>query len=370
MSINQIINAQYIKPKTHNDDNIKHNLVNSSIVDDEDDEDEEYIQQSIKNIYTDYIEDGDEDTDIENSNTIIINMDNMDNSPTIESTIESTIEPIKQKISKTKEKPLIKIKSLAKVKSLAKSKAGLKIDAEIKAEDNFMFDEDNINLFSKDLDINTVLIRHSYNSKYPNDTNIICLLLRTKIIKEYHCSRNKCKVGKTWIGQPIQLKLNRINNTDHDLTINNLELICGNCFMVTYGLNLFKKTINTSVLVCKHCEYPLNKFNNYKKKAGICNGCDKKMCDIAFQKGQSDYNIKLSNTYNSNPALSDNIKLSNSPKLMSYDKSYDTNTQSNTKQLNTNQSNTNQTNTSKPLIKLNMKILELQDLQDLQDLHE
>jgi len=245
-----------------------------------------------------------------------------------------------------------------------------------KAEDKFEYNNENIIFFSKDLDFKSICIKHRINAVIPNDTKLTCLLLRLNIFKEYHCTREKCKVGKLWNGQPIQLLLNRKNNNSNDLTIANLELICPNCFMITYGLEIFKKKEKEAIFNCEICQFPLTKFMNGRKKKGICLACEKQMCRLSHEKEQVNYFSKLQDTYNDNPILSDDIKNTKYYNEVSKYKKFDSKDKQNIKvepssasasassikYTNANTANTANTTNNIPLIKLNMNIPDLEDL--------
>ena len=66
-------------------------------------------------------------------------------------------------------------------------------------------------------------------------------MIKYNIIDGYQCCVKKCSVKKTWCRKPIQLLLNHKNNKFFDLRITNLELICPNCYMQNYGLEMFLK---------------------------------------------------------------------------------------------------------------------------------
>lgn len=209
-----------------------------------------------------------------------------------ESTEEST-----QELEKTKKKIALKQPKDKSVKSPLKSPTKLspKATKNTKAEEQFVFNEETINYFTKNVDARQVLIKHTNTSHsyVPNDTVIICLLIKIGIIKEYCCSTPKCKVGKIWNGKPIQLILNRKNNIQNDLTTGNLDLICANCFMVEYGLDIFLKQKKEIIINCKICEFPLVKFKNCRKKNGICFTCENKMNKISQEQQDEKYMLEL-----------------------------------------------------------------------------
>ena len=178
-------------------------------------------------------------------------------------------------------------------------------------EEQFEFNEETINFFTKDLDPRKILIKHPLNSSYLdkiNDTIIICLLIKIGHFKNYHCNTSKCKVGKLWNGKPIQLILSRKNSIQNDLSISNLDLICANCYMVTYGLDIFIKKKKEIILTCTFCNFPLVNFKDSRKKKGICLSCEKHGNKFLFETQENNYLNELKETYSDNPVLNDNIK--------------------------------------------------------------
>jgi len=253
-------------------------------------------------------------------------------------------------------------KSISKPKSAVKDKTETK-PLVSKLEENFEFNEETINFFSKDLDPKKILIKHPQHSPFLekiNDTIIICLLLKLGHFKEYHCITSKCKVGKLWNGKPIQLILNRKNSIQNDLTITNLELICGNCFMITYGLDVFIKKKKDIILTCSLCNFPLVKFKDSRKKKGICLSCEYKIKQISHNKQEDSYFNQLKDMYSDNPVLSDDIKHTNYYSEVSKYKKFDN--------VNLDKKNKDTTNNTSsilqkhPIIELNMNIPDLSDL--------
>ena len=197
------------------------------------------------------------------------------------------------------------ISTIPKDKSIDKSKDKHKEKSSktTAGDQDFEFNEENIHFFSKDLDAKKVLIA---KSPFSNDTAITCLLLKLKVFKEYHCNIDKCKVGTVWNGKPIQLLLHRKNNIHNDLTPNNLELICANCFMSLYGLDIFKKKEKSAILNCKLCGFPLVKFMNGRKKKGTCLSCEQIMKTISHETQESRYYNELQNIFSDSPTHNTN----------------------------------------------------------------
>lgn len=183
-----------------------------------------------------------------------------------------------------------------------------------KIEANFEINKETIEYFSKGLEPIKVFTKRSpysdntKDTKFANnDTKIICLLLKCQLIEDYKCNTPKCKVKHIWNGVPIQLLLNRKNGIHNDLSVSNLEFLCANCYMITYGLEMFKKKAKETVLTCDNCGFPLVNFSNGRKKAGVCLACEKKMNNLSYEKVQSSYYNQLQEVYSDNPLLSDDI---------------------------------------------------------------
>lgn len=193
-------------------------------------------------------------------------------------------------------------------------------DKKTKEEESFEFNQENIDFFSKDLDYKKILIKQSH---FTHETKLICLLLKHNLIEEYKCSTVKCKVKNIWNGKPIQLILIRKNSIQNDLSIDNLELICANCYMTLYGLEMFVKKKKEAILNCEYCSFPLVKFSNNRKKKGTCIGCEKKMNKYIDAAKFESYNNELKETYKSNLILNDDINTTNYYKEVSRYKSLD-----------------------------------------------
>jgi hypothetical protein len=132
-------------------------------------------------------------------------------------------------------------------------------------------------------------VKPPINSSFTNDIQVICLLLKYKIITDYCCSIKKCKVKTLWLDKPIQLILHRKNNIENDLSSFNLELICGNCYLCMFGLDIFKKKEKEIVFKCNICNFPLVQFNNQRKKKGTCLACEKKMSNLFTKNIEGEY---------------------------------------------------------------------------------
>ena len=224
-----------------------------------------------------------------------------------------------------------------------------------KKEQSFEFNEETIDFYTKDLYFKKILIK---NSSFTNDIAVICLLLKHKLITEYCCSTKKCKVKNVWIDNPIQLILHRKNNIQNDLSSFNLELICGNCYLCMYGLDIFKKKEKEIIFKCQTCGFPLVKFNNPRKKKGICLSCEKKMSKVFTENIDAKFYTNIQGLYDNNPLLSEANKEQNYYRNSGKYKPTTTYKKPSTY----NPSTTSKNDTPKETITLNMTIPNLDDL--------
>jgi hypothetical protein len=212
------------------------------------------------------------------------------------------------KIKDTQNTKVVKDSSKTTTSNIPKPKETVPEKTLTKKEQNYEFNPETIDFYTKDLDFKKILIK---NSPFTSDIQVICLLLKYKIITDYCCSVKKCKVNTLWLDKPIQLILHRKNNIQNDLTSYNLELICGNCYLSLYGLDLFKKKEKEIIFKCEVCQFPLVKFNNHRKKKGICLACEKRITKVFTEKMNSDYYTNIQELYHDNPLLSEENKSNN-----------------------------------------------------------
>lgn len=171
-------------------------------------------------------------------------------------------------------------------------------------EKSFVPHIENIDLMIKGLDHKKLLTKKSI---LDNDTKLLCLLIKGDYItsSNYKCQHKNCTVKKIWLNKPLQLLIHRKNGIQNDLTPSNLELICPNCYMLEYGYELFKKQIQKTTFNCKYCGYPLIKFNNLRKKGGICLTCEKKLLNLSVEKDEQDYETQVKQLYKDNDLLAE-----------------------------------------------------------------
>ena len=232
-----------------------------------------------------------------------------------------------------------------------------KLEKECNADSKFEFNEETIEFFSKDIlsEFNRICVS---NSTFTNDTALLCLLIRLKKITEYKCAVKKCKVGKTWLNKPVQLLIHRKNGKIQDLSIENLELICPNCYISLYGLDIFQKVIANTIYTCKICNYPLNNFTNSKKKERFCISCESKIMTSSYFGKKSQYINELKETINDGSTLKkDEFLNTNYYNEVSKFKTLNSRSTSNNKSIKQ-RSNID----DRPIINLNMTIPDLDEL--------
>jgi len=141
-----------------------------------------------------------------------------------------------------------------------------------------------------------------------------------------------------------------------DLTIENLELICPNCFIALYGLDLFQKAIDKTIYKCKICSFPLNKFSNTNKKEGYCMSCQNKIVNSSYYTKQTEYINELKDTIDDDSTLKqDEFTTSKYYNEVSQFKTF----KDNSGKFN---SNSKTKTNDKPIINLNMNIPDFDDL--------
>jgi len=268
----------------------------------------------------------------------------------IKDTTQETIKKEKKIIPDKKKVNIVK-KTNSNSNTESKKSEDKKETKESKDDAKFDFNEQTIEFFSRDLDLKNICIKKSH---FKNDTALLCLLFKAKVFKEYRCNIKKCKTGKTWLGKPIQLLINRKNSRVEDLTIENLELICPNCFIVLYGLDLFQKALDQTIYKCKICSFPLSKFANSKKKEGYCMSCQNKIINSSFYSKQTEYINELKDTIDEDSTLKeDEFTTSKYYNEVSQFKTFKDSSSKSKSKTNTN---------DKPIINVNMNIPDLYNL--------
>lgn len=232
---------------------------------------------------------------------------------------------------------------------------------EKKADVCLEFNQENIDYYCRDINLARDCCK---NSRCINDTGILCLLLKLKRL-EYRCYNSKCKTTKTWLNKPIQLLLNRKNKIINDLTPENLELLCPNCYMSIYGINLFSKIITKTIFKCKICNHPLNEYSKTRQKSGYCVKCESKILQSTYTIKQHQYLDELKSIIDEDSTLNtDTFNKTSYFSEVSQFKSFKPNSSSDTAKLaKLAKGNIDE----KPIINLNMSVPELADLIDDSD---
>ena len=89
-------------------------------------------------------------------------------------------------------------------------------------------DELNINIVNFD---SSKSISQEINNIKKNDKEMKRQLLEKDLI-ENKC--HACKIGDMWNGRLLSLKINYINGNSNDKNLNNMRLLCPNCFNQLY----------------------------------------------------------------------------------------------------------------------------------------
>lgn len=141
-----------------------------------------------------------------------------------------------------------------------------------------VFKKDYIESKTKGISKNDVFRKNSIY--YKDNELIICMILREKIYS-YKCMSSGCQVNHDWNNKPLYLLLNRKNKKRSDLSIDNLEFQCPNCFMQNNGSINWQKEIKEIVIYCQKCNnYPVNNLPDYYKINKICKMCDQKINNV------------------------------------------------------------------------------------------
>lgn len=102
----------------------------------------------------------------------------------------------------------------------------------------------------------------------------------------FKCCKKGCPTAKNnlWKRKMIYLILHRKNNIHQDCRINNLELVCPNCYCQEYGSQPFQKIKKKSGKTCITCGYPIKA--EFAATQNYCYVCNQKVKEIA-----STYNV-------------------------------------------------------------------------------
>lgn len=142
-----------------------------------------------------------------------------------------------------------------------------------------------------------------------------------------------------------------------------MELICANCYIAKYGLDLFIKVIAKTIYKCLYCEYPLNNFTNSKKKERICMACESKIMKSGYFEQRSKFIDQLSDTIDEASTLKkDEFKSSNYYSQVSQFKSFESTNEGFKSARKTTSESSKKTFNDKPIITLNLTVPNIDDL--------
>jgi hypothetical protein len=137
----------------------------------------------------------------------------------------------------------------------------------------------------------------SFNDK---DDKLIEIMLECKLLDEYKCNYPKCKVKNTWQYKKIKLILARKNSVQNDLIPTNLELLCPNCYSISF--DTLKENIIRKAIFCQYCKFNITKFGKQYTSKLICKTCSMNSMRDLEHTLQDEYHQELLKlTGNSNP---------------------------------------------------------------------
>ena len=168
-------------------------------------------------------------------------------------------------------------------KSIVSKLKSKKTDKEKEKEKETIINEEHIEALIKGKSLASLCIK---NGKLEDEPAIIALLVKEGKSK-YECSSPGCNVGMNWKKKPIKLILARKNGKPKDLRLENIELVCPNCFVQSYGVSILKEIVKPKLIVCRICGYDKVGFLGEPYRSS-------KYCGICFKKLQEG-----SNTINS-----------------------------------------------------------------------
>lgn len=128
--------------------------------------------------------------------------------------------------------------------------------------------EEKISSLIKDIDFKNVFKKNSkYKDKYEL---ILACVFKCNDIK-YKCYGKKCSTKNS---EKRDLLINYKNGKSFDLRIENIELLCPNCYFDLHGSIIFKKMIEKKKIKCLYCGYEnvhlLSEFYQKEKTCKVC----------------------------------------------------------------------------------------------------
>jgi hypothetical protein len=146
-----------------------------------------------------------------------------------------------------------------------------------KTEKVIIFNDDVMEKLTKDITPASILIKHS---RCIDDEVLLAIVLKYNLLT-YECCNPGCTVKSNWRRKPIKLIVNRKNSKQNDLRIENLQLLCPNCYTQNYGgTQILKEIIQLRTQVCRICNYDkVHLLADIYKRSGYCTICYKKIQD-------------------------------------------------------------------------------------------
>ena len=123
------------------------------------------------------------------------------------------------------------------------------------------------------------------NSNCKNDLDIKVYLIEKKL-KTDICEI--CKMKPIWNKKPINLIIDRINNKARDNRLENLRIVCPNCYsQLSKKPTIYSKTKNQSFTSCVDCnkkiKYTIKRQNKLKYQSYRCKDClQKAVCESNY----------------------------------------------------------------------------------------
>ena len=128
--------------------------------------------------------------------------------------------------------------------------------------------EEKISSLIKDIDFKNVF---KINSKYKNKYELILACAFKCDDIKYKCCGKKCSTKNSG---KRDLLINYKNGKSFDLRVENIELLCPNCYFDLHGSVIFKKMIEKKKIKCLYCGYEnvhlLSEFYQKEKTCKVC----------------------------------------------------------------------------------------------------
>lgn len=140
----------------------------------------------------------------------------------------------------------------------------------------------NEDILNKSNKLNEFILNRWGKNKNVNDFTLMAYIIENEIL-EYKCRR--CDQDNIWFKKPLTLILDRINNILTDNRIENLRILCPNCYcQLRQKMPLFKKMIKDTNRYCIDCKCKIknktistkNKDGKYYAPRNRCNKCIEK----------------------------------------------------------------------------------------------